>query len=300
MAQQPDVALWTATVAKSSLSTRPAPAPARTIAADAFTVVDDTYVEDNAPADPVSRETAGAQTLFRGLDILELVGARPMTATDVIRETGLTRATAARFIAALVARQMLSRASDGTLRLGPRLMYASSRAAEQVNILSICRPYFERFVMTEGLSIFLGRRDGDFSVHLDRHSGREHVGVSTRPGDRRALPDTGMGKALMLDDDPADWARLFGDAGDRHTTAGWEDRMREHVRAGVVVQQGPPPDRIRSVAAPIRDAAGRIVAAISVATAAQNLDDDAMAALAPRVQDIAARISGELGWTATR
>ncbi|MBJ6121640.1 IclR family transcriptional regulator [Sphingomonas mollis] len=262
--------------------------------------IDEDDAPDIATADPLARETAGAQTLFRGLDILELVAMRPMTAADVIRETGLTRATAARFIAALVARQMLGRGADGTLRLGPRLMYAASRAAEQVNILSICRPYFERFVMTEGLSIFLGRRDGDFSVHLDRHSGREHVGVSTRPGDRRALPDTGMGKALMLDDDPATWTRLFVEGGDRHTTPGWEARMHEHVRTGVVIQQGPPPDRIRSVAAPIRDAAGRIVAAISVATAAQNLDDAAMAALAPRVLDIAAAISGELGWVPTR
>ena len=107
-----------------------------------------------------------------------------------------------------------------------------------------------------------------------------------------------MGKALLLDDDEASWTRLFAQFGDRYTTDGWLDRMRAHVRAGVVVQQGPPPDHIRSVAAPVRDAGGAIVAAISVATAAQNLDEAAMAALAPRVQEIAAAISAELGWTA--
>jgi DNA-binding IclR family transcriptional regulator len=254
---------------------------------------------DDAPADEEATRTAGAQTLFRGLDILELIGARPMNAADLTSAAGLTRATASRFVAALVSRQMLTRSGDGILRLGPRLMYASSRAAEQINIQSIARPFFERFVAAEGLSIFLGRRDDDWSVHLDRYAGREHIGVTTRPGDRRGLPETGMGKALLLDDDEASWTRLFAQFGDRYTTDGWLDRMRAYARAGVVVQQGPPPDHIRSVAAPVRDAGGAIVAAISVATAAQNLDEAAMAALAPRVQEIAAAISGELGWTPT-
>lgn len=253
--------------------------------------------DDPAKEDDEASRTIGAQTLFRGLDILEIVGARPMNAADLTTASGLTRATASRFVAALVSRQMLTRSADGVLRLGPRLMYASSRAAEQINLQSIARPFFERFVMAEGLSIFLGRRDGDWSVHLDRHAGREHIGVTTRPGDRRGLPETGMGKALLLDDDVDSWTRLFHQFGDRYTGDGWLERMHEHARAGVVVQQGPPPDHIRSVAAPVRDASGCIVAAISVATAAQNLDEAAMAALAPRVAEIAAAISAELGWS---
>ena len=48
---------------------------------------------------------------------------------------------------------------------------------------------------------FLGRRDGDDSVHLLRAHGNERVSVTTQPGSRRLLPETGMGKALLIDDD---------------------------------------------------------------------------------------------------
>ena len=56
-------------------------------------------------------------------------------------------------------------------------------------------------------------------------------------------------------------------------------------------------DQIRCIAAPIRDVAGRIVAAISVSSAAQYMSDHRMQALSKDVMAIARRISEELGWS---
>jgi DNA-binding IclR family transcriptional regulator len=55
-------------------------------------------------------------------------------------------------------------------------------------------------------------------------------------------------------------------------------------------------DQIRCVAAPIRDAAGKIVGAISVSSAAQYMSDDRMTALTDEVRGNAAAISRELGF----
>jgi DNA-binding IclR family transcriptional regulator len=52
------------------------------------------------------------------------------------------------------------------------------------------------------------------------------------------------------------------------------------------------------VAAPIRDASGGIVAAMSVSSAAQYMADERMQALAHDVRATAAAISGDLGWSA--
>jgi DNA-binding IclR family transcriptional regulator len=56
-------------------------------------------------------------------------------------------------------------------------------------------------------------------------------------------------------------------------------------------------DQIRCVAAPVRDVSGKIVAAISVSSAAQYMDDDRMAALSAEVRETAQKISTDLGWS---
>jgi DNA-binding IclR family transcriptional regulator len=55
-------------------------------------------------------------------------------------------------------------------------------------------------------------------------------------------------------------------------------------------------DRIRCVAAPIRDVAGSIVGAISVSSAAQYMDDVRMRGLTFEVKKTAAAISAKLGF----
>jgi len=55
-------------------------------------------------------------------------------------------------------------------------------------------------------------------------------------------------------------------------------------------------DQIRCVAAPIRNATGHIVGAISVSSAAQYMSDARMDELAATVRDTASQISRELGW----
>jgi len=56
-------------------------------------------------------------------------------------------------------------------------------------------------------------------------------------------------------------------------------------------------DRIRCVAAPVRGANGKIVAAISVSGAAQYMDDARMETLVGEVRGVADAIGRDLGWT---
>ena len=99
-------------------------------------------------------------------------------------------------------------------------------------------------------------------------------------------------------------ARLLQDAGRRvivlearDRTGGrvHTDRTSEATDLGAVLQRGPPPDSIHSVAAPVRDARGQVVAAINVAAAAPYMSDERMAELAPLVRDAAAALGKALG-----
>ena len=125
--------------------------------------------------------------------------------------------------------------------------------------------------------------------------------ISSRVGDRQPLTSTGLGKALLLDDPAHRWETLFVD--DRAAGAPaaewsvWLERMNGYVGEGRAFDLEENQDQIRCVAAPIRDASGRIVAAISVSSAAQYMADSRMADLSGDVRATATAISRDLGWT---
>jgi DNA-binding IclR family transcriptional regulator len=74
--------------------------------------------------------------------------------------------------------------------------------------------------------------------------------------------------------------------------------MREYAKNGYALDLEENEDRIRCVAAPVRDVTGAIAGAISVSSAAQYMDDTRMHGLAFDVKGAADAISRELGYDA--
>jgi DNA-binding IclR family transcriptional regulator len=74
--------------------------------------------------------------------------------------------------------------------------------------------------------------------------------------------------------------------------------MREYAGNGYAFDLEENEDRIRCVAAPVRDATGAIKAAISVSSAAHYMSDARMRALVEDVRRTADQISKALGWEA--
>jgi DNA-binding IclR family transcriptional regulator len=78
----------------------------------------------------------------------------------------------------------------------------------------------------------------------------------------------------------------------------WLERMRDYAAQGHAFDLEENEDRIRCVAAPIRDVTGRIIGAVSVSGAAQYMIDARMATLADAVKAATRAISQDLGWSA--
>lgn len=248
------------------------------------------------PDDDRGPGVKGTQTLDRGLDLLELAVNQSATIPDLVRRSGLSRNTTYRLTGALIARDFLAWTKDGRLCGGSRLIRLGLLAHDQIDLVGLVRPHLRALSADTGLCAFLGRRDGDHSVHLLRTQGNERVAVATQPGSRRLLGQTGLGKALLLDEDGDGLAAHAALLEPPHLTDDWVTAMQRAAAVGVVLQFGPPPDSIHSVAAPVRDASGRIAAAINLAAAAQYLGPDRMAELAPQVRATAAAIGRDLGW----
>jgi DNA-binding IclR family transcriptional regulator len=76
--------------------------------------------------------------------------------------------------------------------------------------------------------------------------------------------------------------------------------MNGYVAEGCAFDLEENEDQIRCVAGPIRDASGKIVAAISVSSAAQYMADSRMASLSTDVRTTIEAISRDLGWSGER
>jgi len=105
---------------------------------------------------------------------------------------------------------------------------------------------------------------------------------------------------LILDLPEERWRALFKKDADgqvkTHALAVWLERMRGYARHGYAFDLEENEDQVRCVAAPIHDARGKVVAAISIASAAQYMDDERMQSLIPLVREATDDISQEIGW----
>lgn len=248
-------------------------------------------------------EVKGTQTLMRALDIMDEVIDGPIRAADLARKLGMSKTTAHRLAQALKSRGYLSVTSDG-FGLGPKLLELGVMATEQIDYVRVARPFMEKLSDETGFCVFVGKREGDWSRHLDRVTGRQRLRVATAPGDRRPIAETGLGKALLLDEPEEVWEELYRQANGGKVSAKamkeYVAQMREHKARGYVLHDSELGDGVRSIAAPIRDARRQICIALSIASAAHYLTDDIVDDLVAAIVATAGEIGEAVGYRALR
>ncbi|MEX3937978.1 IclR family transcriptional regulator [Paraburkholderia sp. BR10937] len=255
-----------------------------------------------------SMQQAGTQTLLRGLAILEAAAAGVRDLRSFGAVLGTTRSTTHRLVSSLVQARYLRQVQGGYL-LGPKLIELGTIALEQMPLTAVARPHLQALADETLDTIHLGVRDGDDVLYIDKIPGQRGLEMRSRVGHRMPLASTGIGKAMMLDLAPQSWRDLF-DAS-RRTLAGvsfrpdhslepdtFLKRMATYSAGGYTFDLEENEISIRCVAAPVRDASGAIVAALSVASTIPYMPLERMDELIPVVQREARAISQELGWRA--
>jgi DNA-binding IclR family transcriptional regulator len=250
----------------------------------------------------------GSQTLLRGLDVIDVVAEGPIKLGDLATRLGLTRSTTHRLASALTDRRYLSFVPHSGYSLGPKLLELGFRVRDELDLPRVAAPHLERLALLTEDTVHLGILDRGRVLYLDKVPGKRRINISSRIGELQPVTSTGLGKALILDLDEDAWLELF--RAERVETSRqsarrkgeisqqeWLARMRGYVQAGYAFDLEENEDQIRCIAAPIRDVAGRTIAALSVSSAAQYMSDHRMQSLAKDVTAAAHRISEGLGWT---
>src|SRR3569833_1410158 len=143
----------------------------------------------------------GSQTLVRGLEVLEAVASGVTNLADLAATVKLNRSTAHRLASTLVEKRYLTFVPRYGYGLGPKTLEVGYQARVQLSVPRVAREHLEKLAAQTGDTVHLGILDGTRALYLDKIPGRRRVEISSRVGDLQPLRSTGLGKALLLDED---------------------------------------------------------------------------------------------------
>jgi DNA-binding IclR family transcriptional regulator len=217
------------------------------------------------------RSVAGR--LFAVLDAFTApTPASSLSLTAIAGRAGLPLSTTHRLVAEWVAWGGLARQEDGRYSLGMRLWEIGVQTPTARNLRTIALPYLEDLYESSHEHVHLAVLDGRDALYLEKLSGHHAVRVISRVGGRLPLHSTGVGLVLLAYAPTELIDAYLSDRLDRYlpatVTAPEELRRRlAGIRAaGVAVMSEEMTAGSSSLAAPIRDRTGRVVAAVSIVT----------------------------------
>ncbi len=187
----------------------------------------------------MDRSISGVGTLDKAVRVLEGLALEPLSLAGLVEATGLSRPTAHRLARALEAHRLVRRDPEGRFALGLRLWTLGRSALETIPIAAVARPALEELRDATGESVQLYVRDGD-----DR---RLCVAALESPHGLRTIVEVGATLPLEVGSAGKILGGASGVAG-----RGWAESVGER-QAGVA-----------SASAPVRDADGSVIAAVSV------------------------------------
>src|SRR3954469_6925006 len=251
------------------------------------------------------RESYFVQSLERGLAVIRAFDAEhpELTLSDVARSTGLTRAAARRFLLTLCDLGYVR--SDGRLfMLTARVLELGYAYLSALSLPEVAEPHLEALVAEVRESSSLSVLDGDDIVYVARVPTSRIMRVAINVGTRFPAYATSMGRvqlAGLSDDDLTAYMKRVDLKRLTARTLATEAELRgelARIRAqGWALVDQELEEGLRSVAAPIRDRDGAVVAAVNVsaqATRRRATKDIVRKTLLPPLLDTAARIETDL------
>ncbi|MFJ8127981.1 IclR family transcriptional regulator domain-containing protein [Streptomyces hydrogenans] len=269
-------------------------------------------VRDTGPAgsgketDAALKEELGSgflRSLARGLDVLRAFGAvrGPARLTDLARLTGLPRATARRSLITLCHLGYVREDTGGFVLL-PRVLELGHARLAALTLPEIATPHLVRLVRTVRESASVAVLDGDDIRYVARVAGSRLLHIDIVVGTRLPAYATSMGRVLLAAlperERDARLERITPEALTPRTLTG-SGELREAVV--VTAERGfgwieeELEEGLRSVAVPVRDGTGRVVAALNIALHAGRCPpEESLSALLPQLRETSGRISADL------
>lgn len=212
--------------------------------------------------------------LIKGLQVLQAFTPehREMSLSEIAARLGMTRSAAFRPVYTLaLLGYLLHDARTLRYSLGPSVLRLGYGYLATRELVEIALPELERLRDATDWSAHLGVRDGRFVLYVLRAPSRMGLASIVHVGSRLPAAGTAMGRVLLADLTEDALVSLYRDETYQHAPGQTPRSLGELVAqwrqdqaSSAVIQVGNFETGIASIAAPIRDLTGHVVAAINV------------------------------------
>ncbi|MEU8240024.1 IclR family transcriptional regulator [Actinoplanes missouriensis] len=262
----------------------------------------------------VDDDSTTSRSLERGLAILSSFSeSRPVLGVaDLSRSVELTKSTTYRYVATLARLGYLQQDPETRkYSLGPRVVDLGFAAINSLEVTRVAAPYLQALADETGYTVSMAVLDGAEIIYVERRRSSRSAGgfamtLDLHVGSRLPAYCTAMGKVLLAHQEPAvlrglldrtDFARRGPQTmTNREQLTATLARIRQ---SGVAVNDEELVAGLRSVAAPVRDRTGRVVAAVSIAvhlTVWSTTADAVVSRLERPLRQAVTEVSNRLGY----
>lgn len=244
----------------------------------------------------------------KALELLELIAETPdLGVTELAQRTGSTKSQIFRLLHTLIGRGFVGK--DPVSKryvLGYRTLYVGDKAKRQIDLIRLVQPYLDELAELSQENVHLVVREGVRSVCVALSESPQPLRLYAQVGRRGPLHAGGASKVLLAYA-PADIrdSVLAGDL-ETFTQTTVTDKKQlssilDSIRCADVYQcQNDLDEGAFSIAAPIRDHTGTVVAAISIAGPVSRLSQDASDDHRNLLKEYNLKVSRALGWQPNR
>ncbi|NUL47547.1 IclR family transcriptional regulator [Cellulosimicrobium funkei] len=228
------------------------------------------------PSDPDPPEHGGAsgvQSVDRAATALEILAREGRAGvSEIAAEMGIHKSTVSRLLAALVARELVQQDHErGKFQLGFGILRLAAAIPGRLNLVQEAGPFLRELAAVAGETVNLAVLRSGYAVNVDQARGPSTLGSQDWVGSLTPLHATASGKVLLaaLTADERG-ALLQGARLPRFTSRTLTSRVRLEVELLEVAHGGFATAReeyeigLVSLAVPVRDHRGAVIAGISV------------------------------------
>ena len=242
------------------------------------------------------------QSIERAFSVLATLADGPLGVTEVAERARLPKSTAARLLASLTREDVVEQQPGSSrYRLGPRLLSLAAGLRPTRGLIATAHPFLVELALRTGEAAGLSVPDGSTIHYIDQVESPNPVQVRDWTGTRIPLHAVSSGQVVLANLSPAELERYLAERLERFTARTLVDAsaLRERLHAvrrdGYAWAREEYAEGIVSIAAPIADADGEVVAAVHVHGPSYRFPSPGQeAAIAEAVLEAAARIAARL------
>jgi IclR family transcriptional regulator, pca regulon regulatory protein len=213
------------------------------------------------------------EAIARGLDVIRAfkAGQPVMSLAAVAAASGLPRPTARRILLTLEQLGFVRQVDSSGYELTPRVLDLGMSYVLSQGLWEIARPHMQALVARTRESSSIAQLDGSDVIYVARVAVPKIVALSVRVGTRFPAMPTSLGKVLLAAMPLAEAERVLAEPSRSGIMPPWQPDAAERAAAlrevrarGWALTDEQLAPGIRSVAVPLRDGEGKVIAALNV------------------------------------